>query len=748
MLQQTPSSPASHIRCFPSPDSPSRFPFPFPCFTTTQSLLSLSLSLSLTRHTTLHASTSTTSNPHAASSSDDDSETLLLSLLQSRQTDKAYSLFSRLPHLPGPVCLSRLLAQLSYNAKATPASLSRAKSLVRKLVSARELHRLDANSLGLLASAAARAGDAAFAASVVRLMLRSGFLPHVKAWTAAVSALAPTDASTDALLLFRLVMRRIRRELASDVTGSDARMSSDLSNSLPDITAFNAALNACANLGDIKSFSQIFLNDMPEFKTKPDIVSYNVLLKMCARAGRRDLVGATLEHAISVGLKPCMATLTSIVAAYVGFGDLTTAERIIQAMRESRTDFCQVLREQNVKSEDMGGSLLDEESNALLEKMVRSEGVLEGPVPLLPKTYQPNARIYSTLMKGYMKEGRLDDVVCTIRAMKQEPDPASHPDHVTYTTVISTLVNAGCMEQAREAFDEMKDAQIPATRVTYNVLLKGYCKKFQLDRAKNLMCEMEARIGVCPNAVTYNILINGCLHIDDTAGALAYYNEMRDKGIAPTKVSYTTLMKAFAFSGQPKLAHQVFDEMANDPRVKIDIVAWNMLVFAYCKMGLVAEAKKVIEQMKENSIMPDVVTYGSLADCIVVARKPGEALLLWKEVKERCEGSPPFKPDEGLLVALADVCVKAGFFQRALEIVACMEENGIAPNKVKYRKIYIEMHSKMFTSRHASQARKDRRRERERAAEAFKFWLGLPNSYYGTEWSLEPPIENATDSDP
>ncbi|KAJ3684043.1 hypothetical protein LUZ61_013207 [Rhynchospora tenuis] len=742
---QSPSSASSHhVRCFPCPNSSSRFPCP--CFTTPR------ITQSLTRHTTLHAATSTststtTSNPHAVSSSSED-ESLLLSLLQSRQTDKAYSLFSRLPHLPGPVCLSRLLAQLSYNSKNTPASLSRAKSLVRRLVSANELHRLDANSLGLLASAAARAGDAAFAASVVRSMLKSGFLPHVKAWTAAVSALAASDASSDALLLFRLVMRRVRRELHGDVTASDSHISSDLSNSLPDTTAFNAALSACANLGDTKSFSQIFLNDMPEFKTKPDIVTYNVLVKMCARAGRRDLVGATLEHALSAELKPCMATLTSIVAAYVGFGDLATAERIIQAMRESRTDICQLLREQNVKSEDMDSSLLDEESNALLEKMVRTEGVLEGPVPLLPKTYQPNARIYSTLMKGYMKQGRLDDVVCTIRAMKQEPDPASHPDHVTYTTVISTLVNAGCMEQAREVFDEMKDAQIPATRVTYNVLLKGYCKKFQLDKAKDLMYEMEATHCVCPNEVTYNILINGCLHIDDTAGALAYYNEMRDKGIAPTKVSYTTLMKAFAFSGQPKLAHQVFDEMTNDPRVKVDIVAWNMLVFAYCKMGLVAEAKKVIEQMKENSIMPDVVTYGSLADCIVVARKPGEALLLWKEVKERCEGSPPFKPDEGLLVALADVCVRAGFFQRALEIVACMEENGIAPNKVKYRKIYIEMHSKMFTSRHASQARKDRRRERERAAEAFKFWLGLPNSYYGSEWSLEPRIENATDSEP
>jgi hypothetical protein len=87
---------------------------------------------------------------------------------------------------------------------------------------------------------------------------------------------------------------------------------------------------------------------------------------------------------------------------------------------------------------------------------------------------------------------------------------------------------------------------------------------------------------------------------------------------------------------------------------------------------------------------------------------------------------------------LADICVRAAFFKKALEIVACMEENGISPNKTKYTRIYVEMHSRMFTSKHASKARQDRRVERKRAAEAFKFWLGLPNSYYGSEWRLEP----------
>lgn len=132
--------------------------------------------------------------------------------------------------------------------------------------------------------------------------------------------------------------------------------------------------------------------------------------------------------------------------------------------------------------------------------------------------------------------------------------------------------------------------------------------------------------GLEPDVVSYNTLIYGCILVDDSAGALAYFNEMRTRGIAPSKISYTTLMKAFALSGQPKLAYKVFDEMLNDPRVKVDLVAWNMLVEGYCRLGLLDDAKKTVERMRENGFHPNLATYGSLANVIALARKPGEAL--------------------------------------------------------------------------------------------------------------------------
>ncbi|KAK3227659.1 hypothetical protein Dsin_007521 [Dipteronia sinensis] len=725
-----PSSPTSSSHSLSlhwvSPPPP---PPPFPSSTTTTPATATSKA---TRHPVRVQGTANTTDLSLSSTSANNDQ-ILLTLLRQRKTEEAWIHYTLSTNLPSPTCLSRLVSQLSY--QNTNLGLTRAQSIVTRLRHDRQLHRLDANSLGLLAVAAAKSGHTLYATSVVKSMLRSGYLPHVKAWSAVVSRLASSgdDGPTESIKLFNAVVRRVRKFTDQAIVG-DSR---------PDTAAFNAVLNACANLGNTDKFLKLF-DEMSEFRAVPDVLTYNVMIKLCARVDRKDLLVFVLERILEMGIPLCMTTLHSLVAAYVGFGELETAENMVQALREGRRDLCAVLRDSNFKD------LSDNEGDdGVFKRLLPNSVNPTSEPPLLVKVYPPNSRIYTTLMKGYMNQGRVTDMVRMLEAMKCQDDRSSHPDHVTYTTVVSALVKAGSMDRARQVLAEMTRIGVPANRITYNILLKGYCQQLQIDNAKELLREMADDAGIDPDVISYNILIDGCILIDDGAGALAFFNEMRAKGITPSKISYTTLMKAFALTAQPKLANKVFDEMLSDPRVKVDIVAWNMLVEGYCRLGLIEEAKKIIQRMKDDGFYPNVSTYGSLANGISLARRPGEALLLWKEIKERCEvkkkavssdgdSLPPLKPDEGLLDTLADICVRAAFFKKALEIIVCMEENGLPPNKTKYKMIYVEMHSRMFTSKHASQARQDRRIERKRAAEAFKFWLGLPNSYYGSEWRLEP----------
>ncbi|CAO2839557.1 unnamed protein product [Amaranthus hypochondriacus] len=736
----SPSSSCSTSSQFPLTSIPFSLPTIFPL----SSIAISTINTTTIKFTNPFRVTAISSTPiHSLQTTHQSQDQTLLSLLRHRKTDEAWLYYSKLPHLPNSTCLSRLVSQLSY--LNTRESLARAQSIITRLRNERQLHLLDSNSLGLLAVSAVKCGHTLYAISIIKSMLKSNYLPHVKAWSAVVSRLSgsPDNGPADAIRLFQSVVKRVRRV-------EDRAL---VAQSCPDTAAFNAVLNACANLGDLKKFCEVF-DEMPEWNVVPDALTYNVIIKLCARVDRKDLLVCVLELMLSKKVEPCITTLHSLVAAYVGFGDLGTAEQLVQALREGRKDLCRILRNANsvgvhVEEEDR---VKNGWENEYLEKLILSSINDDVEPFLLPKVYSPDSRMYTTLMKGYMKAGRVADTVRMLEAMRRQEDSASHPDHVSYTTVISALVKAGSMDKARHVLAEMIRVGVPANLFTYNILLKGYCQQLQVDKAKEMIREMTDVIGISPDVVSYNTMIDGCILVDDSAAALAYFNEMRARGIAPTKISYTTLMKAFALSGQPKLASQVFEEMLKDPRVRVDQVAWNMLVEGYCKMGLIEEAKTVVERMREHGFHPDVATYGSLANGIALARKPGEALILWNEVKERCAPRgeedannssipPPIKPDEGLLDTLADICVRAAFFRKALEIVACMEENGISPNKTKFTRIYVEMHSRMFTSKHASKARQDRRRERKRAAEAFKFWLGLPNEYYATEWSLNPPGE-------
>jgi hypothetical protein len=121
-------------------------------------------------------------------------------------------------------------------------------------------------------------------------------------------------------------------------------------------------------------------------------------------------------------------------------------------------------------------------------------------------------------------------------------------------------------------------------------------------------------------------------------------------------------------------------------------------------------------------------------------KKAGEVLVLWNEIKERLESidgkrTVKLEPDAGLLDGLVDVCVREGLFLKALEILACMEKYKIPADRIKYKRMFVELHSKLYTSKYTSQSRRDRTSDARRAVEAFKFWVGLPNNYYASDWS-------------
>ncbi|KAG7616012.1 Pentatricopeptide repeat-containing protein [Arabidopsis thaliana] len=62
----------------------------------------------------------------------------------------------------------------------------------------------------------------------------------------------------------------------------------------------------------------------------------------------------------------------------------------------------------------------------------------------------------------------------------------------------------------------------------------------------------------------------------------------------------TGFMDMYASCGRINYARNVFDEMSHR-----DVVTWNTMIERYCRFGLVDEAFKLFEEMKDSNVMPD-----------------------------------------------------------------------------------------------------------------------------------------------
>ncbi|KAJ7516979.1 hypothetical protein O6H91_21G007300 [Diphasiastrum complanatum] len=717
----------------------------------------------------------------------------LLLAVRGKRTEEAWKLFTSLQKKGVLSCregLSRLVAQLSH--QGSPTSLSRAQLVVAHLQKRDRLELLDRDSVGLLTVATAKAGAARYALGILRIMLVNQLYPSVRVWSAVVSRLGKQlDEVPLALEIFNEICGMLKKEKklvkssmkdghsCEEVScktreaergrspldlaeAEEVGSSGSVLEMMPDTGAFNAALNACANSGLVEE-AQLLLAEMPLFRVSPDVLTFNILIKLYARAESVCELERVLDRMVEAGVEPDISTFSSLVAAYVGLGDLQKAEKLVHNLQrgmvvqsditehEMRRGEKEALdarsRNNSIQTADLveststmelNSSGEGKDLNAYENSNATIESKLEQSWGKWGEKFKPDVRMYTTLMKGYVRQGRLQDAIQLLIAMQHQQDPRSLPNEVTFTTAIKACVTMGLMDEARSILEEMAAQKVPANTVTYNTLLQGYCSASDMDKAHALVEDMK-KAGVLLDVVTYNTMINGCIECDDNFGALALFREMRGAGMAPTKVSYTTLMKAFGKSGQTKLVTKVFEEMSLDPRVKVDVIAWNTLIDSYCKAGLMGDAKKFLNMMKEQGVSPTAATYGTIVKGFAKIGKTGEVLVLWNEIREKTQlkGSriEHFKPDWALTDSLVDTFLRAGYFQKALEVVSCMEEQGIAADKTKYKRMFIELYSDLYTSKHASQRRRDRSAERRRAVEAFKFWVGLPNKYYESDWS-------------
>ncbi|KAH1247230.1 Pentatricopeptide repeat-containing protein [Glycine max] len=213
---------------------------------------------------------------------------------------------------------------------------------------------------------------------------------------------------------------------------------------------------------------------------------------------------------------------------------------------------------------------------------------------------------------------------------------------------------------------------------SYNAL--AYClNRHHQFRVADQLPELMESQGKPPSEKQFEILIR--MHSDANRGLRVYhvYEKMRNKfGVKPRVFLYNRVMDALVRTGHLDLALSVYDDLKEDGLVE-ESVTFMVLVKGLCKCGRIDEMLEVLGRMRERLCKPDVFAYTALVKILVPAGNLDACLRVWEEMK-RDRVVPDVKAYATMIVGLA----KGGRVQEGYELFREMKGKGCLVDRVIY----------------------------------------------------------------
>jgi pentatricopeptide repeat protein len=222
-----------------------------------------------------------------------------------------------------------------------------------------------------------------------------------------------------------------------------------------------------------------------------------------------------------------------------------------------------------------------------------------------------NTIIYSTILKGFAYAKDIDKVMALYKEMQASEIQANT---ITYNTILNAFAQNGAMHRVAAILEDMKAASPPVEPdiVTYSTLIKGFCNSSNLDRALCILKDMQSEGKIIPDEVMYNSLLDGCAKEHRLDDALVLFRDMKTSDVQPSNYTLSILVKLMGRCRRLKQAFSLVEEVSKEFHVKINIQVYTCLIQACFHNRQASKAIALHDQMIEEGLFPDEMTYSAL----------------------------------------------------------------------------------------------------------------------------------------
>ncbi|KMS99599.1 hypothetical protein BVRB_1g022460 [Beta vulgaris subsp. vulgaris] len=237
-------------------------------------------------------------------------------------------------------------------------------------------------------------------------------------------------------------------------------------------------------------------------------------------------------------------------------------------------------------------------------------------------------------------------------------------DEVVQSSLVHMYVKCGRLNIASKLLDTIPEPDI----VTFSAIIAGYARNGNVDIAKGLVCDMR-KLGLKPNLVSWNGLIAGFNQSGKYQEAMHAFYNMHLQGCQPDGSSFSSVLSAIAdleavnagiqvhgyvikrgFTSDKWVVSSLVDMYGKCACVSqmkhvfeemgcVEVGTCNAVLSALARNGLVDDALAMFNQMREQAVDLNVVSWTSMIGCCAQNGKDIEALELFIEMQ--CVGVKP-----------------------------------------------------------------------------------------------------------
>mmetsp|Transcript_77413 Transcript_77413/g.227011 ORF Transcript_77413/g.227011 Transcript_77413/m.227011 type:complete len:1146 (+) Transcript_77413:139-3576(+) len=465
---------------------------------------------------------------------------------------------------------------------------------------------------------------------------------------------------------------------------------------------YNTVLEACVECRDLAA-AEAWMKQTKE-AGMADVVSYNTLIKAHLHMGSFSKARALIVQMRESGLQPNHVTFNELVNGMISKGTQAQRREVWDIVREMSACgvapnqvTCSILlknldrysREEDISATmDLISTVEAPMDEVLLSSVVEACVRIGKPDLLTSKLKQlggndamvvSGSHTFGSLIKAYGFAKDMDAVWRCWRAMRSRH---IRPTSITLGCMVEAVVNNGDPEGAYELIHEMwadERCRDTLNSVIYCSVLKGFTREKKLNRVWSIYQEMLDR-GIDLSVVTYNTVIDACARCSRMDRLPDLLADMKKHKIPCNLITYSTMLKGYCQMGDIQKGFAIFDQMKQDIKQKPDEIMYNSLLDGCAQMNLVEEGLGLLQTMEREGVTPSNFTLSLTVKLMSRARRVDRAFSLVEEISKR----HGFRPNVHVYTNLMQACVSNKQTSRAIATFEEMLRAGVRPEGRTY----------------------------------------------------------------